>query len=279
VSFAYVSGFDKLNIEGIRHGYNVFVFENAVRLHKKPLGADRMETNSSSPKRTARLAGLLYFIWIITGLYGLLYVPSKIMVKGDTVATANNILAHEFLFRTTVVNDLISSIIWVFMVLIFYRMFRQVNDRQAKLLVAFVFVQIPVVFIMEAFSLTSLMILKGEILQTFELAQRQDVAMLFLKINDYGSLTLEMFWGLWLFPLAILIYRSRFLPRFLGVWLFVTGIFYVVLSFVSIMLPQYKDAVFTSPFAFPAEVGEVAIMLWLLIIGAKEPTVDGAPVQ
>ncbi len=231
----------------------------------------------NSTKKTARLAGLLYLIWIITGLYGLLYVPSKIMVRGDTVATANNILAHEFLFRTSIVNDLISSIIWVFMVLVLYRMFKQVNERQAKLLVAFVFVQIPVVFITDAFNLTSLMILKGEILKTFELTQRQDLAMLFLKINDYGVLTLEMFWGLWLFPLAILVYKSRFLPRFLGVWLIITGIFYLVLSFTSIMLPQYKDMVSNSPLALPAEVGEVAFMLWLLIMGAKpKPLVDTA---
>lgn len=197
------------------------------------------------------------------------YIPSQTIVRSDIGATANKILANEFIFRTGIINDLISSSIWVVMVLVLYRMFKQVNERQAKLLVAFVFVQIPVVFIMEALNITSLMILKGEILKTFELSQRQDLAMLFLKISDYGVLTLEMFWGLWLFPLAILVYRSRFLPRFLGVWLVITGIFYLVLSFTSIMLPQFKDMVLNSVFALPAEVGEVAFMLWLLIKGAK----------
>lgn len=235
-----------------------------------------MENKVNSLKKTARFAGLLYLIWTITGLYGLLYVPSQTIVRGDAVATANKILANEFLFRTSIINDLISSVIWVFMVLVFYRMFKQVNERHAKLLVAFVFVQIPAVFIMDAFNITSLMILKGEILKTFDLSQRQDLAMLFLKISDYGVWTLEMFWGLWLFPLAILVYRSRFLPRFLGVWLIITGIFYVVLSFISIMLPQYKDIVLNSVFALPAEVGELAFMLWLLIMGAKNitPTID-----
>ena len=70
-------------------------------------------------------------------------------------------------------------------------------------MVALVFVQIPAVFIMEALNIASLMIFKGEILQTFELNQRQDLAMLFLKINDYGTLTLEMFWGLWLLPFGL----------------------------------------------------------------------------
>ena len=233
----------------------------------------------NSTKKTARLAGLLYLVWIITGLYAMFYVPSQINMRGDAVTTAQNILSNEFLFRTSIVNDLISCTIWVFMVLVLYRLFKQVNERHAKLLVALVIVQIPAVFFMEAFNITSLMIFKGEILKTFELTQRQDLAMLFLKINDYGVLILETFWGLWLFPLAILVYRSRFLPRFLGVWLFITGIFYLVLSFTSLLLPQYKYMVSNSVFAFPAEIGEVALMLWLLIKGAKLQTVNSAPIQ
>ncbi len=234
-----------------------------------------METNPSSLKKTARLAGLLYLIWIITGLYSMFYVPSQINIRGDAVTAAQNILSHEFLFRTSIITDLISSTIWVFMVLVLYRLFKSVNERQAKLLVALVIVQIPVVFITEAFNITSLMILKGEILKTFELTQRQDLAMLFLKINDYVVLALEIFWGLWLFPLAILVYRSRFLPRFLGLWLIINGFALLVLSFISLLLPQYKDMVFK--IAFPAMLGEVAFMLWLLIMGAKpKPLVDTA---
>lgn len=233
-----------------------------------------MEAYMGSLKKTARFAGLLYLVWIITGLFAMFYVPSKINMRGDAVTTAQNILSNEFLFRTSIVNDLISSTLWVFMVLVLYRMFKQVDKRWAKLLVALVIVQIPTVFFMDTFSITSLMIFKGEILKTFELTQRQDLAMLFLKMNDYGVLTLEAFWGLWLFPLAILVYKSRFLPRFLGVWLIITGFFYLGLSFTDIMLPQYKDMVIHSVFALPAEVGEVAFMLWLLIMGAKEQPVN-----
>jgi len=235
--------------------------------------------NSNSLKKTARFAGLLYLIWIITGIFGMFYVPSQINMKGSAAATAQNILSNEFLFRASIVNDLFSATLWVFMVLVLYRMFKSVDEYQAKFLVALVVVQIPVVFFMDAFSIASLMIFKGEILTTFEVTQRQDLAMLFLKINDYGVLALEAFWGLWLFPLGILAYRSRFLPRFLGVWLIITGCFYMALSFTSIMLPEFKDTVLNSIFALPAELGEVAFMLWLLIMGAKKQTVNSAPVQ
>ncbi|MDP1675491.1 MAG: DUF4386 domain-containing protein [Bacteroidota bacterium] len=233
----------------------------------------------NSMKKSARLTGLLYLVLIITGIYGLIYIPSQINMKGDAVTTAQNILSNEFLFRTSIINDIISNTIWVFLALALYRLFKQVNERLAKLLVALVIVQIPAVIFMEAFNITSLMIFKGEILKTFELTQRQDLAMFFLKINDYGVLILEAFWGLWLFPLAILVYKSNFLPRFLGVWLIITGIFYVVLSFTGIMLPQYKDTVLNNVFALPAEIGEVAFMLWLLIMGAKEQSVDSARYQ
>ena len=226
-----------------------------------------MEINSSSLKNTARLAGVLYLIWIITGLFAMFYIPSQINVQDDAATTAQNILSNELLFRTGIVNDLISSAIWVFLVLVLYRLFKEVNERQVKLLVALVIVQVPAVFFIEACNITSLMILKGEILKTFELTQRQDFAKLFLKINDYGVLTLELFWGLWLFPLAILVYRSQFLPRFLGVWLIIDGFALVVLSFTSLLLPEYKDMVFK--ITFLPMLGEFAFMLWLLIVGAR----------
>lgn len=237
-----------------------------------------MENEIASRKNTARLAGLLYLIWIITGLYAMFYIPSQINIRTDAVTAAQNILSNEFLFRTSIMNDLISSTIWVFLVLVLYRLLKPVNERQAKLMVALVIVQIPTVFIMEAFNITSLMILKGEILKTFELGQRQDLAMLFLKINEYGVWALELFWGLWLFPIAILVYKSRFLPRFLGIWLIIDGFALLVLSFTALLLPQYKDMVFK--IAFPAMLGEFAFMMWLLIKGAKNniPTITNAHV-
>jgi hypothetical protein len=231
--------------------------------------------NSRSLMQTARLAGLLYLIWIITGLFVMFYIPSQIDLKGDAATAAQSLLSNELLFRTGVVTDLIGGVLWVLMVLVFYRLFVSVDERQAKLLVALVLVQIPVVIIVEAFNIAALMILKGEVLKTFELAQKQDLALLLLRMNDYGTLAVEMFWGLWLLPLASLVYRSRFLPRFLGVWLMINGLALLVLSFTSLLLPEFKDLVFK--LVFPAMLGEVAIMLWLLFVGAKLNSPNHAP--
>ena len=227
-----------------------------------------MEMNSSSLKNTARLAGLLYLLLIITGAYCVMYVPSQIIGRGDAVTTAKNILSNEFLFRTGIISDLISNTIWVFLVMVLYRLFKQVNERQAKLLVALVIVQIPAVFIMEAFNITSLMIFKGEILKTFELSQRLDLAMSFLKINDYGTLTLEMFWGLWLIPFGLLVYKSGLIPRIFGILLFIAGIAYMIDSFISLLFPVYHTSV-NQPILLFVGIGEISIMLWLLIKGVK----------
>jgi hypothetical protein len=227
-----------------------------------------MENKVNPLKKTARLAGLLYLFLIITGVYILMYVPSQIIAGSDSDTTAKNILSNEFLFRTSIIGDILSNTIFVFLVLVLYRLLKQVNDHQAKLMVAFVIVQIPAVFIMEALNITSLMLFKGEILKTFELNQRQDLAMLFIKINDYGSLTLEMFWGLWLLPFGLLVYKSGFIPRIFGILLIIAGIAYMHASLASILFPSYSTLV-NKPTLLLVAIGEISITLWLLIKGVK----------
>jgi Domain of unknown function (DUF4386) len=92
--------------------------------------------------------------------------------------------------------------------------------------------------------------------------------MLFLKISDFGTIALEAFWGLWLFPFGQLVYKSEFIPRILGVFLILNGVAYVLHSFTSLLLPDYQTVVrqFSIPFWI---LGEISIMLWLLIKGVK----------
>lgn len=234
-----------------------------------------MELEPSSLKRTSRSVGVLYLLWVLTGVFALYYVPSRIDLKGGAADVAQSILSHELLYRTTTINDLVSSCIWIYMVLLLYRLFRHVDAHQARLLVALVLVQVPVMFLMEAFGMAALMTLKGDILKSFALGQRQEFAMMFLRINDYGALALATFWGVWLFPLATLVYKSRFLPRALGVWLGINGLAYVAISFTGILFPPHKEVI--SKIAFPALLGEIAFMLWMLIKGAAPQSARREP--
>ncbi len=223
----------------------------------------------NSLKKTAKLAGLLYLLLLITGVYGIFYVSTQVIVLDDTVATAQNILAREFLFRTGIINDIISNTIFVLLVLVLYRLFKQVNEHQAKIMVALVVVQVPAVFIIGALNITSLMVFKGELLQTFALNQRQDLAMLFLNISENYTLILEVFWGLWLFPFGLLVYRSRFIPRIFGILLIAAGIAYVNLSIGSLLFPSYSAMVY-GPTLLLVAIGEISITLWLLIKGVDK---------
>jgi len=129
-------------------------------------------------------------------------------------------------------------------------------------------VSVPIAFMNELNSIAALVLVRGaDFLAIFDKPQREALAMLFLNLHHYGFVVAEIFWGLWLFPLALLVYRSRFLPRFLGVWLGLAGLAWVVLSLTGILLPQYESDVYT--FSQPASFGEVVFMFWLLIRGGK----------
>jgi len=107
----------------------------------------------------------------------------------------------------------------------------------------------------------------ADFLSLFEKPQRGALVMLFLRLYDYGVFANEIFWGLWLFPFGLLVYRSGFVPRILGIWLYINGLAYLTFSITGLLLPRYAEAVARA--GFPALFGEGAIMLWLLIKGAR----------
>lgn len=218
--------------------------------------------------KTARVAGAVYLSMAVTAPFSLIYVPRTLIVRGDATATANNILAHETLFRLGIVAELITSVIFVFVVMALYRLLSGVNKTHASLMVALVLVSAAVGFTNVLNSIAALTLFGGaDVLAIIERPQRDALAMLFLRLHSQGVVINGVFSGLWLFPFGVLVMKSRFLPRLLGVWLIVNGFAYVAASLSTLLLPQYQ--VMVSRIALPALFGEVAITLWLLIKGAK----------
>jgi hypothetical protein len=204
-----------------------------------------------------------------------MYVPSKLIVHGNAAATASNIAANETLFRLGIAGQLIGQAGFIFVALALYNLLKGVNRWHASLMVTLVVVQIPIAFLNEVNSIAALVLVRGaDFLSVFEKPQREALATLFLNLHFHGLVVDEIFWGLWLFPLALLVYRSRFLPRFLGVWLALGGFAWVMLSLTEVLLPQYYDRVFS--YSQPAFFGEVGLMLWLVIKGARPPALDAA---
>ncbi len=229
----------------------------------------------SSTHNPGRVAGFLYLLLVLTGPFTLIYIPSVLFVHGDATATANNISAHESLFRLGIVGGLVESIIFIFVVLALYRLLKSVDHSLAALMVILVLISVAISFVNEGNSLAALMLVRGDnFLSVFEKPQRDALAMLFVRLRGQGILVSETLWGLWLLPLAVLVYRSRFLPRFLGVWLIINGIAYVAISLTGLLWPQYEQMV--SNIAFPALLGELAFMLWLVIKGANPQPLKAA---
>ena len=229
----------------------------------------------NSTKNPGRCAGLLYVLMSIIGFFAMGYVPDKLVVHGNPAATANNIAASETLFRLGIAGALIGQAGFIFVALALYDLLKGVNRRHASLMVILIVVSIPIAFLNELNSFAALVLVRGaDFLSIFDKPQRDALAMLFLNLHGRGFVVCEMFWGLWLFPLALLIYKSRFLPRFLGVWLALAGFAWVILSLTSTLSPEYQDRV--NSYLQPAIIGEIVFMLWLLIKGAKPQIPDAA---
>ena len=226
-----------------------------------------------------RVAGLWYLLLTILGPIRLIYIPSKLFVPGDAAATAGNIAAHETLFRFGIVSEPLCALVLIFLVLAFYRLFEGVDRKLAVLVILFGGVMPGVIDFYNATSdLGALTAVHGaNFLSVFSRAQQEALALLFLRLSDHSNTAAELLWGVWLFPLGLLVYKSRFLPRFLGGWLIMNGFGYVIVSFTGIFAPQYQVKVFN--WSSPVLFGELALMLWLLTKGAKPPALAAATVS
>jgi hypothetical protein len=227
-----------------------------------------------STHNPGRVAGFIYLLLVVLAPFRLIYIPSALYVRGNATATANNIANHELLFRFGMVSDLLCGTILIFLTLALYRLFREVNQNLAVLVVILGgLLPATIDFLNVLNDAAALMLVRGaDFLSVFDKPQRDALAMLFLRLHRQEIVAAEILWGLWLFPLAILTYRSRFLPRFLGVWLIINGFAYLIMSFTGLVLPRYEDMV--SNIAFPALLGEMAFMLWLVVKGANPLPLD-----
>ena len=222
----------------------------------------------TSRKRTARIAGLWYLGFSLGPFY-LLYVPSQTVVRDDAAATAARVLGHQTLYRWGMLAETLGAVIFVGLSLALYRLFEDVDRHRARQLVALVLVSSAPGVVAAVFSAAALLVLRGgPAFAAFDGPTREAVGLLLIRMDGQATGINEMFWGLWLLPFGSLVVSSRFLPRWLGYWLLLDGVAWVVLSMTWFLAPGYTDALFR--YFQPVFLAELAAMLWLLIVGAKE---------
>jgi hypothetical protein len=224
----------------------------------------------TSLQKQARTAGFLYLLLVFAPPVRLMYVPGKLFVDGNSAATAANIAAHQGLFRFGMATDLASAAVLVFVALALFDLFADVDRRLARMMVVLGGVLPSAIYMINLLNDAGALLFATGAgpAAAFAQAHRESMTGVFLHLHHQVTVCAELFWGLWLLPLAALIFRSRTLPRFLAVWLVLNGIAYIALSATGLLWPTWEDRL--SGYAFPALLGEVAFMLWLLIAGAKD---------
>jgi hypothetical protein len=223
----------------------------------------------NSIKATARRAGVLYLLFSLVAIVGEFVLPAFV-VQGDAAATTRNIAAAEFTYRIGILTGFVTLVLFIFLVVSLYKLFKDVDEWHAVLMVLLVSIGVAISLANLINRFAPLVLLSGAgYLAVFTKPQLDALALGFLKLHGDGTTVATVFWGLWLFPFGILVIKSGFFPRILGFLLMVAGFAYVTSSVTSMLLPAYRHVV--SQVMMPLYFGELPIIFWLLIKGAREP--------
>ena len=221
-----------------------------------------------SQRRAARVAGILYLLLIVFGVFAQMFARSSLIVWGDATATANNIMASGSLLRIAFLSDILMITCFLLLPLALYQLLKPVNKNIASLMVIFVFVSIPVMLINMLYYSAPLLLLSGaSYLTVFAADQLNALAMLHLDLYTSGVMIATIFHGIWLFPLGYLVYKSGYFPRILGVFLMLACFGFLIESIQYFLLPGYE--VITYPAMVFEILGEFVFCGWLLVKGAK----------
>ena len=219
----------------------------------------------NSPQKIARTAGLLYLMLAALSAFGLVYVPSVFVAPGDAATTISNILANEWLFRLGIVSNLLTFTVNIFVAVFLYKLLKPVNKGMASLMVVLILMGLAIAMLNELNQVAALLLVSGAMhLAAFTADQLHALASLFLDLYEHGFIIAHIFFGLWLFPMGYLIFKSGFLPRFLGVLLVIAGFGYLADFILFFLFPDVGVTI--SEFTF---IGEVLLILWLLIKGVN----------
>lgn len=235
---------------------------------------EKEEINMIPNKKTARLAG---FLWLLMFIFGPIaqMIRSELFITGDMVATANNIISHEFLFRVGFVSDLVMMIIYVLLPLALYKLLSGVDKNLAVIMIIFVVLGTSINMLNLSNEFTSLYLLSGiKYLSVFELPQLQAQSMLYYDLYLHGYEIANIFFALWLIPLGVLVYKSKFIPRFLGALLVVGGCGLLLNVFIYFLFPGSE--IISIILLIPQTLSEFAFLVWLLIRGVNESKIRTA---
>jgi hypothetical protein len=226
-----------------------------------------MKAKMNSIKKTARMAGLLYFIYFATSVIANMFGR---FVFVDATTTLKNIMAHESQFRIGFVISLFSVVFFLLAAWYLYVLLKPVNRNNALLFLLFNAVGFAIWCLSTLHLYASLLILSGaDYIKGFQPEQLQAQAMLFINLRKSGAVIAQIPYGVWLFPLGYLVFKSGFLPKTLGILLIADCFGLLIYVFQYFLLPGYE--VLSYPCLAVSFIAELSLTMWLIIKGVKEP--------
>lgn len=221
------------------------------------------------PTSLARLAGLLYLALTVLGGWAQLYVRGTVYVRGDASATAANIAEHETLFRLGLVADILMATVFVLLGLTLHRLLYHVDERASTALLVFVAVGAGAILVNLTFHVGALLVATDP---AYAAAGTGDgtLPLLLLTLHQEGYVLGGIFFGLWLLPMAYLVFRSGMFPRALGVLLLIGCGAWVAHPLIAFTLPDVPDLVRDIATA-PTAIAEFSLLLYLLVVGVRRP--------
>lgn len=218
-----------------------------------------------SIKKTAKIAGFLYLLLIPLGVFGILYIPKSLVVIGNSEKTVSNILANEFLFRLSIVSAILCALVTIVTALYIYNVLKSVNKKQARWIVLFTLIVAPITIINELNNVAVLVLLKyQQYSPAFTSDQLYNMVSIFLDLHQYGLHIAGIFFGLWLFPMGYLVFKSTYIPKVIGILLIITCLGYLIDFAIFFLFPNIT--IIVSEYTW---LGEVLMVLWLLIKGVN----------
>ncbi len=230
----------------------------------------------NSLNKTARMAGLVYLLYIVVTILADVFGRSKLVVFGDAGATAANITASTGTFRLSFVGDLVSIVLFLLAAWGLYVLLNPVNPGIALSFVLLNAAGTAVYAIDLLNQLAALLLLSGaNYLQAFQPEQLKALAMFFLILYKNGYWIAQIFFAAWLLPLGYLVFKSGFLPKILGIIMMIHFVGWLATFFQFFLFPGFAAITYvTYPLGLISELG---LTLWLLIMGAKERAPAPAP--
>jgi hypothetical protein len=228
----------------------------------------------NSAKRLARIAGVLYLLNGLFAGFAFGYVSAKVYVAGVAATTAANVVANSGLVCIGVVADLFQATIWVFLALILYILLKHVHQSAARAMVVLVAVGAAIVCLNDVFQFESVRVATApSYVAALGAAGSSALVLLLLEIHHYGFLIAQIFFGLWLVPLGYLAHKSGMFPKALGVLFVVGGACYLVGMLAVFLVPDYGEKINVF-ITIPSAIAEIAMVLYLLVIGVRAPNPD-----